>query len=138
MQIYSWQEEQIKKIINIFKKYELNSLGFLKRFLDDLFKIYKGTTQNLHKIIQEMNNIHPSIKFTMSHTSNIHEDPSTRCDCPNRESIPFLDTSCKIIDGRIILDLYKKTYRSQYVLIAFFLPSPPSTPKYTLKLSIKN
>ena len=100
------------KIKNIFRKFKNSGISFLKRFLDDLFKIYEGTTQNLHNIFQEINNIHPSIKFTMSHTSNIYEDPSTRCDCPNQETIPFLDTSCKIVDGRIILDLYKKPYRS--------------------------
>ena len=33
------------------------------------------------------------------------------------ESIPFLDTSCKIIDGKIILDLHKKeTDRNMYLL----------------------
>jgi hypothetical protein len=105
------------KITNIFRKFKNSGISFLKRFLDGLFKIYEGTTQNLHNIFQEMNNIHPSIKFTMSQTSHIKEDPSTRSDCPNQETIPFLDTSCKIVDGRIILDLYKKpTDRNMYLL----------------------
>ena len=40
-----------------------------------------------------------------------------RCECKYQESIPFLDTSLSIEDGRIEVDLYKKdTDRNQYLL----------------------
>ena len=105
------------KIENIFQKYQTNNLNFMKRFLDDIFKILVGTTQDLHKIFDEMNTIHPSIKFTISHTSNISEDERTRCKCAPQDSISFLDTSCKISGGKILLDLHKKsTDRNMYLL----------------------
>ena len=38
-------------------------------------------------------------------------------DCKPEESLPFLDTSCKIIEGRIVTDLFRKeTDRNQYLL----------------------
>ena len=37
--------------------------------------------------------------------------------CPVKEAIPFLDTSCQLIDGKLIFDLYRKeTDRVQYLL----------------------
>ena len=42
------------------KKYEEGTIDFMKRFLDDLFKIFIGTTKNLHLLFDEMNQMHPS------------------------------------------------------------------------------
>ena len=39
-----------------------------KRFLDDIFAIYTGSIESLHKMHNELNKLHPTIKFTMSHT----------------------------------------------------------------------
>ena len=74
-----------------------------------------------------MNEMHPSTKFTMSHTTNIIEDEATRCACPHQESVSYLDTSCKISEGKIIIDLFKKpTARNMYLLpLSPYLP--PST-----------
>ena len=44
----------------------------------------------------------------MQHTSVESEAEEDRCDCPTQDWIPFLDTACKIEDGRIQTDLYKK------------------------------
>ena len=78
--------------------------------------VYTGTVQSLHTFLMELNNIHPSIKFTMSHTTPpTMENPG--CDCNSEQAIQFLDTSCKIIGGKIITDLYRKeTDRNQYLL----------------------
>ena len=89
-----------QKVNDIFRKYEEKNPNSINRFLDDILKLYLDTTQNLHRIFEEMNNIHPSIKFTMSHTTNHNKSPSTRCNCEPQESIPYLDTSCKIINER--------------------------------------
>ena len=106
-----------RKIISIFEKYateEHISLKLFKRFLDDLFFIFKGSSKALHKILDEINEIHPNIKLTMNHTS-IDEDES--CDCPIKETIPFLDVSMSIKNGKIETDLYRKpTDRNQYLL----------------------
>ena len=40
-----------------------------KRFLDDIFKIWTGPIQELYQFLEEVNTLHPSIKFTMEHSS---------------------------------------------------------------------
>ena len=80
----------------------------LKRFLDDMLKVYVGTTNQLHALFKEMNEIHPTLKFTINHTSPENEAKEDRCQCEIKQSIPFLDTSVTIINGKIDLDLYKK------------------------------
>ena len=98
---------------------------FLKRFLDDLFMIFTGSAENLHKFLAEINKLHPGIKFTMTHT-RLPSDTSCNCDGP--DNLPFLDTSLKIVDGRIQSDLYRKpSDKNKYLL-----PSschPPHTSK---------
>ena len=102
-------------ILKLAQKYGENAMLVLKRFLDDIFFIFTGTTTELHELFNEMNKIHPSIKFTMKHTSPVNS--SEQCECEFLESIPFLDTSCKIKEGQIILDLYRKpTDRNKYLL----------------------
>ena len=59
--------------------------------------------------MKEINKIHPNIKLTMSHTSIISEPTISKCECEERDSIPFLDVSCKIVDG-------KECDRNQYLL----------------------
>ena len=82
-----------------------------------MFKILIGTTKQLHKLFEDMNKIHPSLKFTMNHTTPAEEPETDRCECQQKESIPFLDTSLSIENGRIEIDLYKKeTDRNQYLL----------------------
>jgi hypothetical protein len=90
--------------------------------LDDLFLIFYGSTKQLHKFFQEVNNIHPNIKLTMSHTSLKSElEP---CECSFKESIPFLDTECKIKEGKIVTDLYRKpSDRNQYLLTSSCSPA---------------
>jgi hypothetical protein len=101
----------------ISQKYEEGTFTFMKRLLDDIFKIFCGTSKNLHLLFDEMNRLHPSIKFTMTHTYNIKESSDTRCSCEPLESIPFLDTKCQIKNGKVIFDLYKKpTDRNMYLL----------------------
>ena len=75
-------------------------LLLLKRFLDDLFMIFKGKTKQIHKLHQEINKIHPAIQFTMQHTDNETEPEDNKCDCNPKKSIPFLDTSCSLKNGK--------------------------------------
>ena len=119
------------QIIALAQKHGLNSkspLTIFKRFLDDIFSIFQGTSKDLHKLFDEMNQLHKSIKFTMNHTSLPNESEGDKCSCKQQFSIPFLDVSCSIQDGRIETDLYRKeTDRNMYLL-----PSschPPSCTK---------
>ena len=103
-------------------------LTIFKRFLDDNFSIFQGTTKNLHKLFDEMNKLHQTIKFTMNHTSPPNESEDDRCQCSQQVAIPFLDVLCSIQYGKIETDLYsKETDRNMYLL-----PSschPPSCTK---------
>ena len=88
-----------KQIEELALKYEVNgksSIFIMKRFLDDIFKVFQGSTKQLHSLLQDMNQIHPTLKFTMTHTSLKEEPMEDRCDCPFTSSIPFLDTSLSI------------------------------------------
>ena len=93
----------------------------MERFLDDIFTIYTGTLENLHAFLDELNNIHPTIKFTMNHTtpspSSDNPAPQPTCKCCTGSSLPFLDTACSISENKIVVDLYRKpTDRNQYLL----------------------
>ena len=86
------------KIEDLGRKYGSNGKSawlLFKRFLDDLIKIFVGTTKQLHKIFNEMNQLHPTLKFTMNHTNPKDEKEEDKCDCKAQNSIPFLDTSGK-------------------------------------------
>ena len=76
-----------------------NPVKFVKRFLDDIFILFRGSPQLLHTFLQDLNKIHPTIKFTMSHTLPYqNENYTISCDCDISDSLAFLDTSCKIVN----------------------------------------
>ena len=129
---------EIIKIINKYVQEGNQSFKILKRFLDDLFQIFTGTTKDLHRLYEEINRIHPTLKFTMVHTTIENELDEDRCDCAETDSIPFLDTLLKIENGRIDIDLYKKkTDRNQYLLPSSCHPkSTTQAIPYSLSLRI--
>ena len=93
------------------------SILLLKRFLDDYFTIFKGSTKKLHAFFVKLNEIHPTIKFTMNHTNIRDEDLDQKCECEEKYTIPFLDVACTMEDGRIKTDLHtKETDRNMYLL----------------------
>ena len=58
----------------------------------------------------------------MCHTSVNSE--IDKCDCEAQDTIQFLDTQCKIANGRIITDLYcKPSDRNQYLLTSSCSPA---------------
>ena len=96
----------------------------LKRFLDDIFSIFLGTTKDLHKLLEEIKKIHKSIKFTMNHTTIEGEPIESRCSCQPLQEIPFLDTACSLKNGKIITKLYRKpSDRNQYLLTSSCHPA---------------
>ena len=110
--------EQIDPQIKLIATQSAGVLKLLKRFLDDLFLIFKGTTKELHMLLDKINQIHPTIKFTMTHTSREKENLEDTCSCPTLKQIPFLDTLCSIENNKIEIDLYKKeTDKNQYLLL---------------------
>ena len=88
-----------KKLEDLGRNYGENvksAFLILKRFLDDIFKIFKGTSKDLHKLFEDMNQIHPSLKFTLAHTTPEEELDEDKCECNKEVSIPFLDTLLSI------------------------------------------
>ena len=104
-----------QQILDIAARF--GQMDFMKRFLDDLFSIFFGSTKRLHQIADKINQIHPNIKFTMQHTTPDGESEDERCPCEPKYSVPFLDTSLSIKDGQMVSDLYRKpTDTNKYLL----------------------
>ena len=106
------------KIDKLIKEQQgAEAIILMKRFLDDFFFIFKGSTKELHALFEKLNTIHPTIQLTMNHTYIENEPSEQKCDCTVNMSVPFLDVTCSIVNGRIETDLYKKeTDRNQYLL----------------------
>ena len=99
-------------------KYGKIPMHLMKIFLDDIFLIFCGSISELHNFFDEINSMHPTIKFTMTHTTpkTLNENEKG-CSCERIEAIPFLDTLCEIKEGIITTDLYRKpSDRNQYLL----------------------
>ena len=69
-------------------------IRFWKRFIDDIFFIFLGNEEELEKLMMDMNNLHPSIKFNFKFS---------------KTSIDFLDTTIYINnEGLLCSTLYTK------------------------------
>ena len=116
-----------EKILNLGESKFPGSVLAWKRFLDDCFGLWKGNLEDLYKFLEEINKLHPTIRFTMEHSTpytcsmiNIHHD----CWCHQTKSIPFLDTLIFIENQKLVTDLYRKpTDRCQYLLPSSCHPS---------------
>ena len=98
-----------------------NPLILLKRFLDDIFMIWRGSVENLERFLELVNTLHPTIKFTSTFTCpfpcTYPADTKHDCFCHSSRSIPFLDTLVTIKNKTLVTDVYKKpTDRCQYLL----------------------
>ena len=70
------------------------AISFWKRFIDNIFLIFLGTTEQLQSMKDFMNNLHPTIKFTFEHST---------------QEISFLDMKiCIGADRRLSTTLYRK------------------------------
>ena len=116
-----------EKLWKIAEKYIVNGeipMKHMKRFLDDIFFVFLGSIEKLHLFLDEINTIHPTIKFTMSHTTPNDQELASNCSCQKVKSIPYLDTSCEIKAGKIVTDLYRKpTDKNQYLLTSSCHPA---------------
>jgi hypothetical protein len=71
----------IKETAKKYMTNESEGLKVLKRFLNDYFPLFIGTTKNLHILFEEINKLNPTIQFTMSHTSVYNEAEKDQCGC---------------------------------------------------------
>lgn len=73
-----------------------------KRYVDDTFTIYNHGLDELNKFLNHLNNIAPSIKFTM--------------ELENNNSIPFLDVLVNKVNQHLETSVYyKKTHTGRYL-----------------------
>ena len=77
--------------LGLFEKNSLRNAPFQPhtwlRYIDDIFMIWTESPENLKSFIDYLNNIHPTIKFTSSHSPT---------------SVPFLDVNVSLTsDGNI-------------------------------------
>ena len=78
-----------------------NHISLYVRYIDDLLFIWKGPESELLKFFEEINKVHPSIKFDYEYS---------------RESVNFLDTTIRISDKKLSTTLYTKpTDRRAYL-----------------------
>ena len=61
-------ETEIQLMATEFNKDGNESMKLFKLFLDEIFTIFVGTTRDLHKLLDEINKIHPNMNLTMSHS----------------------------------------------------------------------
>ena len=73
----------------------------------------------------------------MSHTSLFPSNGSSQYKCPYKESIPFLDTLCKINNGKTILDLYKKDTNRNLCLLPSSCHPPHQHENIPFSLSMR-
>ena len=70
------------------------AIPFCKRFIDDIFLIFLGSTEQLQSMKDFMNNLHPTVTFTFEHSTH---------------KISFLDMKIRIgADRRLSTILYRK------------------------------
>ena len=87
-----------------------------KECSDDIFMIFFRSFSQPHQFFDEINEMHPTIKFTMTHTTpKTLSDQEKKCPCERIDAIPFLDTLCELKEGANSTGLYRKpTDRNQY------------------------
>jgi peptide-methionine (R)-S-oxide reductase len=80
-----------------------NLIHFYKRYIDDIFIIWTGTKEEFTKFVNDINNLHQTIKFT----SEFNYD---------KKSTKFLDMTVSIENTKITTDLFRKeTDKIQYL-----------------------
>ena len=116
----SFIDDKMKKLAtNIVTSH--NPIKLFKRFLDDIFLIWRGEVDDLLKFLDQINFLHPTIKFTYSFTCpfvcTYPPDLVHDCFCYSSRSLPFLDTLVTIKENKLVTDIFKKpTDRCQYLL----------------------
>ena len=75
------------------------------RYIDDIFMIWTEGEDNLKTLINYLNSIHPTIKFTHEYSNS------------SNQSLPFLDVQVHLNNNQIQTDLHTKpTDKHQYLL----------------------
>ena len=65
-------EKQIENLAFKYGKNGKSSILIMNRFPDNIIKVFQGSTKKLHSLLQDMNSIHRTHKFT--HTSLVYQN----------------------------------------------------------------
>ena len=76
----------------IYPKIKDKSCKYL-RYIDDIFMVWKSSQDELNQFIKEINEVHPSIKFTTE---------------SSKTQVNFLDTTIQINDSKLTTKTFKK------------------------------
>ena len=85
---------------NIYTRIKNNSLVYL-RYINDIFIKWTASLKELKDFSEEINNVHPSIKFELQYSTN---------------EINFLDTTAYIKNNKLFTKLYRKPTDRQLYL----------------------
>ena len=69
----------------LMNKMATSYFQMLKRFFDEYFTIFVGTTKELHTLFEDINKVNPTIKLTMNHTTVKMELKEDQCECEKRK-----------------------------------------------------
>ena len=91
----------MKKIDKILKakgyREALCLIEFMKRFIDDIFMLWSGTRDEFEAFMVNINTMHKTLKFTCQYDFE-------------RKSTTFLDMEVKMVNGKIVTDLFRKKW----------------------------
>ena len=85
----------------VYGKHSVKTPKVWFRFIDDIWSIFNGTESELTQFVAYLNMVHPSIKFTETHS---------------RDQIQFLDVTTVNVDQHVETDLFIKPTDSQSYL----------------------
>ena len=88
MEVHVYKKHWKRGQTEVWKRRK-SAFQLFKRFLDNLFQIFNGTSKQLHQLYEEINKIHQTLKFTMEHTSPKNLPEEDRCNCERKNAIPF-------------------------------------------------
>ena len=73
-------DKLLKNLATDISKDIEDPIRLFKRFLDDIFIVWKGSFEDLQTFLQEINSLHPTIKFTAEFTSPFKCEMITLCE----------------------------------------------------------
>ena len=100
---------------SLSKSPHFKNIIFWRRYVDDVFGIYNGTSEELIDFKTHLNSLHPNIKFTLEIETN--------------NSINFLDLNISKLQNKLKFNIYRKNTTSNRLI-----PFDSSTP-FSHKLS---
>ena len=82
-----------------YDKTNAQALRLVKRFLDDYFLLFVGSSRELHEMLSHMHK-KPTIQLPMNLSSIENEPNEKQYDCEYKSSIPLLNNLISLEEGK--------------------------------------